>query len=85
MVTKSGTPPDGSIHPGLGRVHPHLLPGKNGAQTRHVNVLIGIQLIGTAQTKGVSLRHGSHISYGNEVIFIDPHKGIHNDENHVCL
>ena len=47
--------------------------------------LIGNQLIGTAQIKRVRLRHGSNTSYGNEVIFIAPHKGIHGDENNVCL
>ena len=56
-----------------------------------VSVVIGSQLIGTAQTKRVSLRHGdhqtsgSHISYGNEVIFTDSFVGIHDDENNVCL
>ena len=83
MKTKSGTQPDGSNHPGPGLLHPHLLPGKNGAQTRHMSVLIGSQLIGTAHTKCVRLRHGSHTSRGNEVIFIDPRIGIHDDENHV--
>ena len=79
---RSGTPPNGSIHPGPGLLHPnpHLLPGKNGAQTRHVSVSIGSQLIGTAQTKCVRLRHGSHTFRGHEVIFIDPHKAIHDDE-----
>ena len=28
---------------------------------------------------------GSHITRGNEIIFIDPHKGIQDDENNVCL
>ena len=84
-VMKKETPPDGSIHPGPGLLHPHLLPGKNGAQTRHVSVLIGSQLIGTAQTKCVRLRHGSHNSHGNEIRFIEPHKGIHDDENNVCV
>ena len=55
------------------------------AETRHVSIPIGSQLIGTAQTKCVRLRHGSHTSRGNEVIFIDPHKGIHDDENNSCL
>ena len=82
---RNGTPPDGSIHPGPGLLHPHHLPGKNGAQTRHVSVPIGSQLIGTAQTKCVRLRYGSHTSHGNEIIIIDPHKGIHDDENNVCV
>ena len=72
--TRSGTPPDGSVHPGPGQLHPHLLPGKNGAQTTHVSVLIGSQLIGTAQTKCVRLRYDSHTSHGNEVIFTDRYK-----------
>ena len=54
------------------------------AQTRRVNVLIGSQPIGTTQ-KRARLRHGRHTTHGNEVIFIDPLKGIHGDENHVCL
>ena len=63
-VMKKETPPDGSIHPGPGLLHPHLLPGKNGAQTRHVSVLFGSQLIGTAQTKCVRLRSWqSHFSW----------------------
>ena len=82
---RSGTQPDGSSHLGPGQLHPYLLPGANGAQTRRVSVPIGSQLIGTAQTKRVRLRYGSHISHGNEIIFIDPHKGIHDDENNVCL
>ena len=49
-----------------------LLPGENGAQTRHMS-------------KRARLRHGSRTSRGNVVIFIDPHKGIHDDENNVCL
>ena len=83
MKTESGTQPVGSSRPGPGQLHPHLLPGKNGVQTRHMSVLIGSQLIGTAQTKCERLRHGSQTSRGNEVIFIDPRKGIHDDENHV--
>ena len=55
------------------------------AQTRRVSVLIGSQLIWTAQTKRVRLRHDSHTTHDNEVIFIDPHKDIHDDENNVCL
>ena len=72
METRSRTQPDGSSHPGPGLLHPHLVPGNNGAQTRHMS-------------KRVRLRHGSHTSRGNEVIFIDPNKGIHDDENNVCL
>ena len=82
----SETQPDGSNHPGPGLLHPHLLPGKNGAQTKQVRVLIGSQLIGTAQIKRAEILHGSHISLGNEVIYIDPlNKGNHGDENNVCL
>ena len=44
-----------------------------------VNVLIGNQLIGKSQIKRVKILHGSHISLGNEVIFIDPYKGIQGD------
>ena len=73
-----GTRPDGSRHPGPGLLRPHLLLGENGAQTKRASVLIGShQPIGTAQTKRVSVRHGdhqahgSHISYGNEFIFIE--------------
>ena len=32
-----------------------------------------------------SLWYGGHISRGSEIIFIDFHKGIHDDENNVCL
>ena len=49
-----------------------------------MSAAIGSQLIGTAQIKRVRLRHGSHTVRGNEVIFTDPHKGIHGDENSVC-
>ena len=51
----------------------HLLPGKNGARTNRVSVLIGNhQPIGTAQIKRVSVLdcdrrvHGSHHSHGSE-------------------
>ena len=81
----SETQLDGNSHPGPGLLHPHPLPGENGAQTRHASVLIGSQLIGTAQIKRARLRHGSHTVHGNEVIFINPHKGIHDDENNVFL
>ena len=38
------------------------------------------------QIKRTRSLHGSHISLGNEVIYIDPlNKGIHGDENNVCL
>ena len=50
-----------------------------------MSVPIGSQLIGTAQTKCVRLRHGSHITHGNQGIFTDPHKGSHDDENNVCF
>ena len=82
--TRSGTQPDGSSYARLELLHPHLLPGENGAHTRHASVRIGSQLIGTAQTKRVRLLHGSHISYGIEVIFIDPHKVIHDKITSVC-
>ena len=81
----SETQPDGSSHPGPGLLHPHLLLGENGAQTRHASVLKGSQLFGTAQIKRARLRHGSHTTHGNEVIFIDPHQRIHDDEKNVCL
>ena len=55
------------------------------AQTRRVSVLIGSQLIWTAQIKRVRLRHHSHTIHDNEVIFRDPRKDIHDDENSVCL
>ena len=80
----SETQQDGRSHPGPGLLYPHLLPCVNGAQTRNASVLIGSQLIGTAQIKRARLRHGSHTIHGNEVIFIDPHHGIHDDENNVC-
>ena len=69
---KNGTPPDGSIHPGLRLLHPHLLPDKNGAQTRHVSVLIGSQLIGISRlfTTKCVLCYGmavSHFGMSNEV------------------
>ena len=69
-----------------GLLHPHLLLGENGAQTGRVSVLTGNhQLIGITQTKCVRLRHGSRTIHGTEVIFTDPFKGIHGDENNVCL
>ena len=59
--TRSGTPPDGSIHRGPGLLHPHLLPGKNGAQTRRVSVQVGENLLNrTAQTKRVNVLIGKH-------------------------
>ena len=62
MKTKSGTLVDGSSHPGPGQLHPHLLPGENGAQTRRVSVLIGNhQPIRVAQTKGVSVPINSQL------------------------
>ena len=36
-------------------------------------------------SKRVGTLHGRETSRGNEVTFIDPHKGIHDDENNVCL
>ena len=44
-----------------------------------------VQLIGKAQIKHARIRHGSYISLGNEVIFMYPLKGIHDDENNVCF
>ena len=73
-------------HLGPELLHPHLLLGKNVAQTKRVSVQMGNQLIGKAQIKLAGIRHGSHISLGNEVIYIDPlNKAIHGDENNVCL
>ena len=46
---------DGSRHLGSGLLHPHLLPGESGAQTRHMS-------------KSVRILHGSHASCGNDVI-----------------
>ena len=37
----SGTRADGSRHPGPGLLRPHLLLGKNEAQTKRASVLIG--------------------------------------------
>ena len=55
MKTRSGTLVDGSHHPGHGILYPHLLPGKNGTQTRRVSVLIANhQPIGVTQTKRAS-------------------------------
>ena len=65
-------------------LHPHHLLGQSGAQTKRESVLIGSQLIGTAQIKHIKTPHGSHISPRNEVTFMDPHKGVHGDENNVC-
>ena len=63
----------------------HFHPGNSEAQTKRVSFLIGSQLIGTAQIRCARVRHGNHTIYGNEVTFIDPHKGIHGDENNFCL
>ena len=67
----SGTQQDGSSLPGSGPLHPHLLRGGNGAQLKHIKKL-------------VRQRHGSHTSRGDEVIFTEPHKGIHGDAHDVC-
>ena len=62
MKTRSRTLVDGSSHPGPGLLHPHLLPGEDGAQTRRVSVQIGNhQPIGVAQTKRVSIPIGSQL------------------------
>ena len=70
--------PNGNHHLGHGNnqrrgLRLHLLPGKNGAQTKRVSFLIGNdQTIGTAQIKRVGVLdrdrrvHGRHNSYGNE-------------------
>ena len=49
-------------------LHPHHLLGQSGAQTKRESVLIGSQLIGTAQIKHIETLHGSHISPRNEFI-----------------
>ena len=83
---KIGTQPDGTSRLGLGPPNVLLLLGTNGAQTKRVRVLIGSQLIGTAQIKRAEILRGSLLSPGNEVIHIDPlNEGIHGDENDVCL
>ena len=39
-----------------------------------------------SQIKHTGILHGSHISIDNEVLYKDPlNKGIHGDENNVCL
>ena len=48
---KIGTQSDGTSRLGLGPPNVLLLLGTNGAQTKRVRVLIGSQLIGTAQIK----------------------------------
>ena len=55
-----GIVPNGNHHLGHGNnqrpglhLHPYLIPGENGAQTRRVSVPIGSQLIGTAQLEHV--------------------------------
>ena len=45
------------------------------AQKRRVSVPIDSQLIGKAQIKRVWLRHGSHTTYGNEVVLIRSSQG----------
>ena len=42
------------------------------------------QMIGTKR-RNAKLRCGGRISCDNEIIFTDPHKGIHDDGNNVCL
>ena len=86
----NGVIPSGNHHPGHGnrqRLGPrlHLGPGHSGTQNKRTSVLVSSQLTGTAQIKRARLRHGSRTFYGHEVIFVDPHKGIHGDENNVCL
>ena len=58
------------------------------AQTKRVSVLIGSQLIGTAQMKRARLRQAvtSLMAVKNEYLtYTDIYKGIYNDENNVCL
>ena len=74
----NGILPNGNHHLGHGNnqwpgLLLHLLPGKNGAQTKRVSVLIGNhQPIGVAQIRRVSVldcdrrAHGSHHSYGSD-------------------
>ena len=51
---------DGSYLRGPGILHPHLLPGENGTETRRASVVIGNhQQIGATQTKRVSVPIGS--------------------------
>ena len=39
-----------------------------------------------SQIKHTRIRQGSHISVGNEVLYVDPlNKDINGDENNVCL
>ena len=54
------------------------------AQKRRASVPIGSQPVEKAEIKRVRLRNGSHTVHGNEVIFTDPHKGIHGDEINFC-
>ena len=72
----------------------HPLLGDHGARTKRVSVLIGShQLIGATRIKRVSVPNGDHRAPGtflaavkNEyLIFKDIYKGIHDDENNVCL
>ena len=55
------------------------------AEKRRASVPIDSQLIGgrKAQITLVGLMHGSRTTYGSEVIFTDPHNGIHGDANNV--
>ena len=58
-VARIGTQPHGGSHLGPGLLHLHFLSGENGAQKKRVSVLIGSQLIGTAQiVKGASAAIG---------------------------
>ena len=60
MKTRSGTVVDGSNHPGLGLLHPHLLTGEKETRTRRVSVLIGNhQPTAVTQTKSASVPIGS--------------------------
>ena len=68
-----------------GNVSDNPFASSSHSREKSLSVLIGSQLIETAQLKRVWLLHGSHTSLDNEVIFLDPYRGIHGDENNVCL
>ena len=69
----------------LGVAEDNAAASSSHSREKSLSVLIGSQLIETAQLKRVWLLHGSHTSLDNEVIFLDPYRGIHGDENNVCL
>ena len=45
---------------------------------------LGLRSVLSADGMAIIHTDGSHISCGSEVILIDPHKDIHDDENNVC-